>query len=154
MSNFFANVRVEPPNSILGVAKECNDDPDPSKINLTIGAYRNEEGNPIVLKCVQEAESVLFGQHLNHEYLGQDGLPEFVSAAQKLMFGNDAKVLTEDRVFSIQSVAGTGSIRLAVDFIKSALPNTSVYIPDVTWPNHPYVLNAAGLFVSLYPLSQ
>jgi aspartate/tyrosine/aromatic aminotransferase len=150
MSDFFRDVRVEPPNSILGVSKECGDDKYEHKINLTIGAYRTEDGKPCVLECVKEAEEVLFNQHLDHEYLGQDGLPEFVSAAQKLMFGTDSSILNENRVYSIQSVAGTGSIRLAVDFMKSVFPNTTVYIPDITWPNHPYVLNAAGYKVEKY----
>ena len=150
MSGFFTNCPLEPPHPITGVAMECRADTDPHKINLTIGAYRDANGNPCVLECVREAEGIIYHQACDHEYLMGDGLPEFVSAAQVLMFGADSTPLKENRVFSTQSVAGTGSIRLAFDFLKYVLPNSSVYVPDVTWPTHPYVLACAGYTVSQY----
>jgi aspartate/tyrosine/aromatic aminotransferase len=142
---FFDNVPLAPPNSILGTAQECKNDPFPEKINLTIGAYRTEEGAPYVLPTVRKAEEEMLSEHQDHEYLGQDGLIEFTSVAKKLMFGDDSKLISENRVHSIQSIGGTGTLRLISSFLKSVMPDSLCLIPEVTWPNHPVVLTASGI---------
>jgi hypothetical protein len=45
------NVPLAPVDPILGVAVAYNADPSPNKINLGIGAYRDSNGKPIVLRC-------------------------------------------------------------------------------------------------------
>eukprot|EP01033_Poteriospumella_lacustris_P018438 gene18438-13263_t len=121
MTSFFANTPYEPPNAILGVAKECNEDPFPEKINLTIGAYRDDHGKPYVLPSVAEARQVLHNANVDHEYLVQDGFAKFVEVAQELMFG---KLLPN--AYTIQAVAGTGAVRLGADFLKRILPDAVV----------------------------
>jgi len=150
MSGFFGHVPLEPPNAILGIALDCKNDTFKDKINLTIGAYRTETGEPYVLPCVREAEEEILAEKLDHEYLSQDGLPEFTSTSKALMFGDDAKVIAESRVHSIQSIAGTGSLRLGTTFLNNVMPGVTCYIPDVTWPNHPTVLNASNVPVAKY----
>jgi aspartate/tyrosine/aromatic aminotransferase len=76
-SGFFENVFLAPPNSVLGLALQCKNDPYPTKIDLTIGAYRNDFGQPAVLDCVRSAEALIFESKLDHEYLPQDGLIDF-----------------------------------------------------------------------------
>jgi len=150
MSGFFKDVPLEPPNSILGVALECKKDSYSEKIDLTIGAYRDETGKPAVLACVREAEGLVHAQKPDHEYLPQDGLAEFNKGAQVLMFGSDSRVISESRVYTIQGISGTGSLRLACDFIAAHMPGKIVYIPEVTWPNHPTMLTAAHVKQSTY----
>jgi len=150
MSGFFTSVPLEPPNSILGLALECRKDPAADKIDLTIGAYRDDTGKPAVLECVRSAEALLFSQKPDHEYLGQDGLPEFNKAAQILMFGQGSSVLSSGRVFTIQGISGTGSLRLACDFLATHVPSAKVFIPEVTWPNHPTMLAAAHVEQATY----
>ena len=110
MSGFFANVVAEPPNNILGLALECSKDPAPEKINLTIGAYRTNDGKPYVMPCVRKAEEQILADNVNHEYLNQDGLDEFRTASQKLFFGANSPLIEQGRIYTIQSVAGTGMI--------------------------------------------
>lgn len=129
MASFFENVALAPPNSILGVALECKSDSFPTKIDLTLGAYRNEEGLPMVLPSVRDAEKFIFEQKMDHEYLSQDGLPEFNRLSQLLMFGEDSPAIKENRVFSMQGLSGTGSLRLAADFIAEFMPSKTCYIP-------------------------
>jgi aspartate/tyrosine/aromatic aminotransferase len=43
-------------------------DPNPTKMNLGVGAYRDDNGKPVVLDCVREAESRIAGKG-NMEYL-------------------------------------------------------------------------------------
>jgi len=95
---------------------------------------------------VRLAEEEIQRRQYNHEYLNQDGLAEFNACTQKLMFSEDHVVLKEKRVFTCQSVSGTGSLRLCMEFIKASFPaDTIVYIPSVTWGNHPAMLAAAGI---------
>ena len=37
-------------------------------MNLGVGAYRDDNGNPFVLECVKKAKQILQSQDLNHEY--------------------------------------------------------------------------------------
>jgi aspartate/tyrosine/aromatic aminotransferase len=163
MSGYFSDLPIEPPNPVLGLAAECLRDPSPHKINLTVGAYRGDNGLPFVLPSVQQAE-VRIAQlpvYQHHEYLPQDGLPEFLDVARDFLFG-PALAIAEQRVYSIQTVAGTGALRLGAEFLKlasdrlhcqcpTAAPSTAtIAIPNVTWQNHPVIFNDAGLHVVPY----
>lgn len=145
MASFFENTPLEPPNAILGVAQECNQDPFPGKINLTIGAYRDETGKSVVLRSVRAAEEHLFHAKTDHEYLVQDGHLHFNQLAQELMFGRQIP-----SVFTIQAVAGTGAIRLGADFLRRILPDAVIAIPEVTWQNHPAIFGAIGFKIAHY----
>jgi len=150
MASFFTDVALCPPNSILGLALECQNDPFPGKIDLTLGAYRNDAGKPEVLPSVRDAEKAIYEAQMDHEYLKQDGLAEFTRTSQVLMFGADSAVLREQRVFTIQGISGTGSLRLAADFLAEFLPGRTVLIPDTTWGNHEAILEASRLAHGTY----
>lgn len=149
-SSFFGNVPLEPPNPILGVSRTCNLDTHPDKIDLVIGAYRDEDGQPVVLDCVREAEEYVHSMKFDHEYLSQDGLAQFVSCSQTLMFGSDASVLKEGKVYSIQSLSGTGSLRLGADLLAAHFKDKVCFLPSTTWGNHPVLFTSAGLKQSTY----
>jgi aspartate/tyrosine/aromatic aminotransferase len=145
MTAFFKDVPEEPPNSILGVALECKQDLYPDKINLTVGAYRTEEGQAHVLPCVRQSEEFLLNENLDHEYLVQDGLSEFNRCAQRFMFGADSQPVLDKRVYTIQTVAGTAAVNLGAELIHRLFPGRMLFMPDVTWPNHPVIFKAAGV---------
>ena len=65
----WAHVKQAPPDAILGVVAAFNADPRKDKVNLSVGAYRDENGKPVVLKCVRKAEASLLKKHPGHEYL-------------------------------------------------------------------------------------
>ena len=54
---------------------------------------------------------------LNHEYLPIAGLPDFCSAAAKLALGDDSAALKEGRAGGVQSLSGTGALRLSAEFL-------------------------------------
>jgi aspartate/tyrosine/aromatic aminotransferase len=146
----FSAVPLAPPNSILGVALECKKDSFPDKIDLTIGAYRDENGKPLVLDCVREAEEVIFNLKMDHEYQNQDGHTEFNLLSQRLLFGDQSNLLSSGRIYSIQGISGTGSLRLGAEFIAKFLGERTVYYPSVTWPGHPSILEEAGVKAATY----
>ena len=69
MSSFtsiFSKVPELPANAVLGLNAECVADPFPDKINLTIGAYRDEKGDPVVLKSVRQAETFIYQSNMDN----------------------------------------------------------------------------------------
>lgn len=43
-----------PPDVILGITEAYKKDPNPNKVNLGVGAYRDDEGKPFVLPSVKK----------------------------------------------------------------------------------------------------
>ncbi|KAM7453540.1 hypothetical protein BLSTO_05712 [Blastocystis sp. subtype 1] len=119
-------------------------DKDPRKISLGVGAYRDDNGKPVVLPCVAEAERRIAGKS-DHEYPPIQGLPEFNRLAAEFVYGANSPAIKEDRVAVCQALSGTGSLRLLGDFLKNVKGYNRVYIPNPTWPNHFGVFNAAGI---------
>jgi aspartate aminotransferase, cytoplasmic len=54
----FDIVPVAPGDPVFAVAHACHADPYPLKINLSIGAYRDSQGNPWVLPVVTKVCAV------------------------------------------------------------------------------------------------
>jgi len=124
-----------PKDPILGISDAFKADPDPIKMNLGVGAYRDDNGKPVVLDCVREAERRIMGNH-NMEYLPIGGFADFCDHSVKLAYGMDAACIAEGRVASVQSLSGTGSCRLMADFMHRFKPEAKIYIPVPTWSNH------------------
>lgn len=57
--SIFRKTTMAPPNSILGIIVNFNNDQDPRKINLGVGAYRNNNLEPVVLKAVRKVQREL-----------------------------------------------------------------------------------------------
>ncbi|WFD35389.1 aspartate transaminase [Malassezia cuniculi] len=151
----FAHVPMSPPDPILNLAAKFAKDQSPDKVNLGVGAYRDENGRPWVLPAVRQAdEQLLNDPSVNHEYLPIKGLATFNAAAAQLMFG-DSAALKEGRIVSHQTLSGTGANHLGAKFIERfyQFPTESktIYVCDPTWPNHFAIMGEAGLTVQKYP---
>lgn len=53
-SSWWAGVQMGPPDPILGVTEAFKRDTNPKKMNLGVGAYRDDQGKPFVLSCVRK----------------------------------------------------------------------------------------------------
>ncbi|XP_027068095.2 aspartate aminotransferase, cytoplasmic [Coffea eugenioides] len=147
----FANVVRAPEDPILGVTVAYNKDPSPKKLNLGVGAYRTEEGKPLVLNVVRRAEQMLVNDTSRvKEYLPIVGLAEFNKLSAKLIFGVDSPAIQENRVTTVQCLSGTGSLRVGAEFLARHYHEHTIYIPQPTWGNHPKVFTIAGLSVKTY----
>ncbi|KAK0054005.1 aspartate aminotransferase cytoplasmic [Biomphalaria pfeifferi] len=141
----FKDVESAPPIQVFQLTKLFLDSTDPNKVNLGVGAYRTEEGKPWVLPVVRAAEfQMASDETLNHEYLPVAGLPDFRTAATRILLGQGHKVLAEGKVESFQALGGTGALRLGAAFLKNVMKFNTVYISDPTWENHRGVFQAAG----------
>nr|GLL20589.1 aspartate aminotransferase, cytoplasmic-like [Ipomoea trifida] len=147
----FAHVVRAHEDPILGVTVAYNNDPNPVKLNLGVGAYRTEEGKPLVLNVVRRAEEILVSNKARvKEYLPITGLAEFNKLSAKLIFGADSPAIQEGRVTTVQCLSGTGSLRVGGEFLARHYHEHTIYIPLPTWGNHPKVFTLAGLSVKTY----
>jgi aspartate aminotransferase len=150
-SAWFGNVQMGPPDAILGVTEAFKRDNNPKKINLGVGAYRDDQGKPFVLPSVRQAEDQIISAKMDKEYAGIIGLPEFTANAAKLAFGEDSPIIKAKRNATVQSISGTGALRIGAEFLSKWYPNSKViYQPSPTWGNHVPIFKFAGVDVKNY----
>jgi aspartate aminotransferase len=151
-SSHFADLAVAPPNEIFNTKAAYLADKFPNKVDLGIGAYRTDEAKPYVLPVVRKAELELANdKSLNKEYLAISGMADFVKIAQKLILGDDCPAMKEGRVSGVQSLSGTGALRILCEFIGKHLPKgTRAYLSRPTWENHHSIMVQCGVEPSYY----
>lgn len=141
----FAQVQAAPPIAIFALSRAYQQDTNPKKVDLGIGAYRDNTARPWVLPVVRKAQiAVANDTTLNFEYLNQLGLPEFTSAATELLLGPNSVYAKENRVVSCQSLSGTGALSLAAALLIKIMGYKTVYYSKPTWGNHLDIFRYAG----------
>jgi len=147
----WSHVQQAPPDAILGVTEAWRKDTDEKKLNLGVGAYRTEEGKPLVLNAVRKAEAKVVNDPAgNKEYLGIAGNPDFCRLSKALAFGENSAAVKENRIVTVQALSGTGALRVGSEFIARHYPNKQIFIPTPTWGNHRATFLASGLEVKQY----
>ncbi|MFU9136921.1 aromatic amino acid transaminase [Erwinia tasmaniensis] len=148
----FQNVDAYAGDPILSLMETFKQDPRPHKVNLSIGLYYDEQGEVPQLNAVAEAEARLNAQASGaSQYLPMDGLPAYRSAIAPLLFGQDHPLLTAGRIATIQTVGGSGALKIGADFLKAYFPQSQVWVSDPTWENHVAIFSGAGFEVNTYP---
>jgi len=109
-ASVWAKIPAGPPDPILGITEAFKADTSPKKVNLGVGAYRDENGKPYVLPSVRKAEEILHEHKKDREYLPITGLSQFTSVAAKLAYGVDSSVIGEGRVRRFIVVINSGSV--------------------------------------------
>ena len=61
----FETLQMAPPDAILGLTEAFKSDPNPQKINLSVGVYKDAQGTTHILEVVKEAERRLLAQETN-----------------------------------------------------------------------------------------
>ncbi|ELM1662624.1 aromatic amino acid transaminase [Klebsiella oxytoca] len=148
----FQKVDAYAGDPILSLMERFKDDPRSDKVNLSIGLYYNEDGIIPQLQAVAEAEARLNAQpHGASIYLPMEGLNAYRHAIAPLLFGADHPVLAQHRVASIQTLGGSGALKVGADFLKRYFSGSQVWVSDPTWENHIAIFEGAGFEVSTYP---
>lgn len=142
---FLANIPMGPADPIFGIVDAYNKDKDPMKLNFSVGAYRDDDGKPVVLNAVREAEIRVLAEKLDMEYSPIGGKPGFVKEACRLLYPDDKM----DCVAGMQSISGTGALRLAGALIARMSDGNPppIYMSDPTWGNHIPIFQQCGLDV-------
>ena len=131
---------------ILGLFDVYKADPRPHKVNLGIGVYCDEAGQVPVLESVRAARAEGVGARGPSVYLPSEGTEAYRHAVRGLVFGN-----TSGDIVVVQTVAGTGALKVGADFLKGVLPDAAIWMPDPTWVNHAAIFSGAGFRVENYP---
>jgi len=149
-SSPLASVEMAPRDPILGVTEAFNADTRPNKVNLGVGVYCDDSGKVPVLECVRRAEQKLAEIPMPRNYLPIDGLPAYDRAVQELIFGASRAALREGRIVTVQTLGGTGGLKVGADLLRRVNPTGEVWISDPSWENHRALFEYAGYKVNTY----
>ncbi|UXN35647.1 amino acid aminotransferase [Avibacterium paragallinarum] len=146
----FENINAAPADPILGLGEAFKADNRSNKINLGIGVYKDAKGNTPIMKAVKAAEQRLLDVETSKNYLAIDGVADFNARTQVLLFGESSPIIKNQRAKTVQSLGGTGALRIAAEFIKRQTKAQNVWISTPTWPNHNAIFNAVGITIREY----
>jgi len=147
----FDALKPLPADGILGIMAMFRADTAPRKVDLSVGVYQDESGNTPVFECVKKAEQQIFDEQVTKTYVAIAGNAGFNRGVEKLMFGDNAAVIGEGRVATVQTPGGSGALSVAGHVIQRAKPGSRVYLSNPSWPNHAPLLSLAGLKMEQYP---
>lgn len=147
----FSHIEAYAGDPILTLVETFMEDPRPRKVNLGIGLYYDEDGRVPLLDLVKRVEIALAADGVMRGYLPMEGLGAYRASVQNLIFGVDRGVVKSKRVATIQTVGGSGALKVGADFLKRYFPNSGIWVSDPTWDNHRSIFDGAGIAVSDYP---
>ncbi|MBC8732449.1 aromatic amino acid transaminase [Paraburkholderia sp. UCT2] len=147
----FDHIPAYPGDPILSLNEDFQLDPRPNKVNLSIGIYFDDAGKLPVIDAVRRAETALLDAIGPRSYLPMAGLPLYRDTAQALVFGAHSAARAEGRIATLQTLGGSGALKVGADFLKRYFPGSQMWISDPSWENHRVVFEGAGLTVNTYP---
>jgi aspartate/tyrosine/aromatic aminotransferase len=146
----FENVQIAPPDPILGLTETFKADPNPEKINLSVGVYQDSTGKTPVLETVKEAERRILDKENSKGYLAMTGEPVYCAQVQELLFGEGHEIIASKRAATAQCPGGTGALRVAGDYLNIVHPGAKIWLSNPTWANHNTIFEAAGVVCEKY----
>ena len=144
----FEAVPVNPPDAIFGLNEQFKTDPSDQKVNLTVGVYKDANGQTPIMDAVKQAEQILLKNSTTKSYLPIDGSAAYRSSVAELVLG-EALV---KQVFpaTAQTPGGTVSLRVAGELVKRILNVETIWMSNPTWANHGKIFTQAGLAIEHY----
>src|SRR5438552_15905901 len=93
----FEHIEPAPPDAILGITEAFRADPNPRKINLSVGVYQDASGKTPILESVRRAGRLVLERQTSKSYLPIDGSPAYATAVRGLLFGDGHDVIASGR---------------------------------------------------------
>ncbi len=143
----FDQLKAQPQDKILQLIAMYRDDPRSTKIDLGVGVYKDATGLTPVMRAVKAAEKKLWETETTKTYTGLAGEPAYNAALSSMILGD---AVGADRIASIATPGGTGAIRQALELIRLATPDATVWISNPTWPNHSSIIRYLGMSMAEY----
>ncbi len=147
----FADVPLAPPDPILGLSEAYKQDPNPAKINLAVGVYKDAAGRTPVLAAVKAAERRLLEEEVTKGYLSIQGSAGYGRVVRGLLFGAEDAWVDGGAAFTAHAPGGTGALRVAADYLQQNHAGATVWLSNPTWANHGAIFAAAGVATRTYP---
>jgi len=148
--SLFSAVQMAPRDPIFGLNDQFASDTNPHKVNLGVGVYFDDNGKLPLLECVRKAEHAMLESPKARNYLPMDGIAAYDTAVKALVFGAQSEVVTSGRVATVQSLGGTGGLKIGADFLHKLNPGAKALVSDPTWANHTAIFRNAGFEVGTY----
>ncbi|MHC4258737.1 MAG: aminotransferase class I/II-fold pyridoxal phosphate-dependent enzyme, partial [Planctomycetota bacterium] len=114
----FEKLEMAPADPILGLTEAYNNDPNPAKINLGVGVYKDETGVTPIMTSVHKAEKIILDTEKSKGYLPISGAPAYGKVVRELLFGADDAYPAA----TAHTPGGTGALRVAAQFLKKFNP--------------------------------
>ncbi|PYE19791.1 amino acid aminotransferase [Paraburkholderia silvatlantica] len=147
----FEHIDAYPGDPILSLNENFQKDPRQNKVNLSIGIYFDDEGRLPVMQAVRKAEAAILEEPGPKPYLPMAGFAQYRDAVQALVFGADCPSRAAGRIATVQTLGGSGALKVGADFIKRYFATSQVWVSDPTWENHRFIFERAGFTVNTYP---
>jgi len=147
----FKHLKAVSGDPLLALIIAHKNDPNPKKIDLGVGVFKDDFGNTPILNTVKKAEAMLLEQEDSKSYLGIFGASEFEPIIQNLVLGEGNELIRSGRIRSTQTPGGTGALKVTADFISANLQDARLWVSDPTWGNHKSIFHSAGVEVKDYP---
>lgn len=141
------NLSELPADKIIALMAEFRADPRENKVDLGVGVYKDASGNTPVMRAVKAAEKQLWETETTKTYTALAGDPGFGKALSGLVLGDAAE---EERLAFAAQPGGTGAIHQALELIKMATPEATIWLSAPTWPNHPSIIKHLGMKMTEY----
>ena len=147
----FQHIEPYAGDPILTLNEAFGKDSRAHKINLSIGIYFDDAGKLPVMRAVREAESAMLQNIGARPYQPMEGAVNYRQAVQQLLFGAEHEAVKSGRIATLQTLGGSGGLKVGGDFLKRYFPTSNVWVSDPTWDNHRAMFEGAGFTVSTYP---
>ena len=79
-----------------------------------------------------------------------DGLKSYNQATQALILGQNSSARHAGRAVTIQTLGGSGALKVGADFLKKYFPESDIWVSQPTWENHIAIFNGAGINSHFY----
>ncbi|WP_022951777.1 aromatic amino acid transaminase [Leucothrix mucor] len=130
---------------LWALADQFKADTRDEKIDLIVGVYRDESGQTPVMQTVQAAERFLAEQAMSKSYKLLSGNMTFNNQIAEFLLGDSPRL---EEQCTIQTVGGSGALRVLADLIAQLSPNSVVWNTEPGYINHRPIMEGAGLRVS------
>ncbi len=147
----FQHIDAYPGDPILTLNEDFKNDARAGKVNLSIGVYLDAAGQLPMLRSVLTAEAALLESPGARPYLPMEGAPAYRKEVQHLVFGEEHDAVAAQRIATVQTIGGSGALRVGADFLKTWFGNARIWISDPSWDNHRAIFSGAGFTVNSYP---
>ncbi|TCB72846.1 aspartate/tyrosine/aromatic aminotransferase [Acinetobacter sp. ANC 4216] len=148
----FQHVDAYAGDPILSLMEEFAKDERTQKVNLSIGLYYNEDNIVPQLEAIKAAyKNIEASNDQVKLYLPMDGLKPYNQATQALVLGENSAARRDGRAVTIQTLGGSGALKVGADFLKKYFPESDIWVSQPTWENHIAIFNGAGIHSHFYP---
>ena len=135
---------------ILGLVEEFKSDLRNEKMNLTTGVFNNKFSKTPIMDVVKKAERQIISTNVTKANFNMLGSVDFSQGVSKMLFDADIKSDPNLKFQIIQTLGGTGALRLAADILKCHGNISNIWISNPTWENHKDIFLTAGVKIKEY----